>query len=84
MQTAEGVTFIRDFYSERYSGYQGDFVCCKMTLEHIPATADFLDQVGYSIDKERGTVVFFQVPDTMRILEDCAYEDIYYEHCSYF
>lgn len=84
IQTAEGVTFIRDFYSEKYSDYQGDFVCCKMTLEHIPATADFLDQVGYSIDTERGTVAFFQVPDTMRILEDCAYEDIYYEHCSYF
>jgi hypothetical protein len=29
-------------------------------------------------------VVFFQIPDTTRILRDCAFEDVYYEHCSYF
>ena len=42
-QRAKDVTFISDFYSETYSQHKGDFVCCKMTLEHIPATADFLD-----------------------------------------
>jgi len=30
------------------------------------------------------TPVFFQVPEATRILRDCAFEDIYYEHCSYF
>lgn len=78
------IVFIKDFYSEKYAHYQGDFVCCKMTLEHIPSTADFLDQVGFSVSKDRGTIIFFQVPDSLRILEECAYEDIYYEHCSYF
>jgi hypothetical protein len=24
------------------------------------------------------------IPDTTRIMNDCAFEDIYYEHCSYF
>jgi hypothetical protein len=28
--------------------------------------------------------VLFQVPDVTRILQNCAFEDIYYEHCSYF
>lgn len=84
VQTPDGVSYIEDFYSEKYANYQGDFVCCKMTLEHIPSTADFLDQVGFSVSKDRGTIIFFQVPDSLRILEECAYEDIYYEHCSYF
>ena len=30
------------------------------------------------------TVVLFQVPDVERILDECAFWDIYYEHCSYF
>jgi hypothetical protein len=30
------------------------------------------------------TVVFFQVPDVVRILREQAFWDIYYEHCSYF
>lgn len=31
-----------------------------------------------------GTGVFFQIPEATRILRECAFEDIFYEHCSYF
>jgi SAM-dependent methyltransferase len=78
------VTFIQDFYSEKYSGYKGDFVCCKMTLEHIQNTAEFVSMVRRSIGERTETVVFFQVPDALRILREFAFWDIYYEHCSYF
>ena len=29
-------------------------------------------------------VVFFELPDTERVLTEAAFWDIYYEHCSYF
>jgi hypothetical protein len=78
------LTFIRDFYSEKYAHYQADFVCCKMTLEHIPQTYDFVSTVRRSIGDRPETVIFFQVPDMRRILREQAFWDIYYEHCSYF
>jgi SAM-dependent methyltransferase len=78
------VTFIQDFYSEKYAGVQGDFICCKMTLEHIHNPADFVATVRRSAADNPHTVVFFQVPDTARVLRDLAFWDIYYEHCSYF
>lgn len=78
------ITFIQDFYSERYSHYQGDLICCRMTLEHIYDPADFLSMVRRSIGNNSNAIVFFQVPDVTRILRDSAFEDIYYEHCSYF
>lgn len=78
------MTFIQDFYSEKYTQYHGDFVCCKMTLEHIYPTADFMRTVRRSIGDRPDTVVFFQVPDLPRILRERAFWDIYYEHCSYF
>lgn len=81
---AKRVKFITDFYSEKYSDYQADFVCCKMTLEHIHKTADFMETVRRSIGDREDTIVFFQIPEVTRILRDCAFEDIYYEHCSYF
>jgi len=28
--------------------------------------------------------IFFMIPEATRILTDCAFEDVYYEHCSYF
>lgn len=78
------MTFIQDYYSEKYSEYPGDFYCCKMTLEHILDTADFIGMVRHSIGDQPGATVFFQVPDVVRILRERAFWDIYYEHCSYF
>ncbi len=78
------VQFTQDFYSEKYAECQADFIACKMTLEHIHPTADFVGMVRRSIGEREGVVVFFQIPEATRILRDCAFEDIYYEHCSYF
>jgi SAM-dependent methyltransferase len=81
---ASRITIIQDYYSEAYSSTRADFVCCRMTLEHIPDTGRFVAMVRRAIGPNPGTPVFFQVPDAARILRDCAFEDIYYDHCSYF
>lgn len=79
----ENVRFVKDFYSEKYSDTPADFVCCKMTLEHIGPTADFVGMVRRALG-DSAAKVFFMIPDTTRIMNECAFEDIYYEHCSYF
>lgn len=84
VSTADQIRFIKDFYTEKYKGYQGDLICCRMTLEHIKDTGNLVGIVRRSIGDRTDTIVFFQVPDMTRILRDCAFEDIYYEHCSYF
>ncbi len=78
------VKFIVDFYSEKYTQYQADFVCCKMTLEHIQNTEEFVKMVRRSIGDRHDTIVFFQIPDVTRVLRDIGFWDVYYEHCSYF
>jgi hypothetical protein len=80
----DDIIFVQDFYSERYVSYQGDLICCRMTLEHIQQTAEFVRTVRRSIGGRSDSVVFFQVPDVTRILRERAFWDIYYEHCSYF
>ena len=82
--TKDNIEFIKDYYSDKYSDYQGDLICCRMTLEHIFEPAELIATVRRSIGHRRETVVFFQVPDVTRIMKNCAFEDIYYEHCSYF
>jgi SAM-dependent methyltransferase len=81
---ASRVTFIQDFYSERYSHLSADFVMCRHTLEHIQPTASFMRMVRRAIGDRHDTIVFFEVPDMSRILQEQAFWDIYYEHCSYF
>jgi len=83
-KASDRLTFIQDYYSERYAKYHGDLVCCRHTLEHIHNTAEFVSSVRRAIGNRLDTVVFFEVPDVTRILRELAFWDIYYEHCSYF
>ncbi len=80
---ADRVTLIQDYYSEKYADQVGDFICCRHTLEHIQPTEEFVSTVRRSIG-DRDVAVVFEIPDTVRVLEEAAFEDIYYEHCSYF
>jgi SAM-dependent methyltransferase len=81
---ANRIRFVSDYYSEQYADQRADLVCCKMTLEHIRDAAAFVGMVRKSLNRPGGTMVFFQVPDVLRVLEEVAFWDIYYEHCSYF
>lgn len=81
---AERIRFVSDFYSDRYAGCKADFVVCKMTLEHIPATRQFVAMLRRAGSRERPPVVFVQVPNVRPILRELRFWDVYYEHCSYF
>lgn len=81
---SERVSFIVDFYSEQYSHLKADFVVCKMTLEHIPHTLEFMRMVRRTLDGQPETILFFQIPDVTRVLDEVAFWDVYYEHCTYF
>ena len=83
-ESSYNITFIPDFYSEKYTDFKGDFFCCKMTLEHIHQTRQFITTVRQAIGQQANTVVFFQVPNARYVFGDLAFWDIYYEHCSYF
>lgn len=76
--------FHREFYTEAHRSLAADFVCCKMTLEHVDRPYDFVHMVRTAIGDASDTVVFFQIPEMRTILERRAFWDVYYEHCSYF
>jgi hypothetical protein len=83
-EAAKRIDFVIDFYSKRYASYTADFICCKMTLEHIPNVGDFLRTISDSMAGKEDTIVFFQVPEAKLILDQLGFWDVYYEHCSYF
>jgi SAM-dependent methyltransferase len=82
--TGATVHFIKDYFSGAYAHLLADFICCRHTLEHLPNTASFIRMLREAIGDRTDLVVFFEVPDTERILHECAFWDIYHEHCSYF
>jgi SAM-dependent methyltransferase len=64
--------------------HAADAIICRHTLEHIGPVHGLLSNIRQQLDNRRDTLLFFEVPDTQRILEETAFWDIYYEHCSYF
>ena len=78
------ITFIRDYYSEKYSHYKADLICCRHVLEHIRNPVQFLVNVRFALKENAYTIVFFEVPNVLFTLKDLGIWDLIYEHCSYF
>jgi SAM-dependent methyltransferase len=81
---ASRIELIQDFYGDRHRDLAADVVVCRHTLEHIAPTLQFMRNLRRNIGDSTKTLVFFELPDTMRQLQEGAFWDLYYEHCSYF
>lgn len=81
---ADRITWVPGLFDEAYGPLDADAVVCRHTLEHIPDVRTFLTRVRSAIGTRKDTVVLFELPDTLRVLEEAAFWDVYYEHCSYF
>jgi SAM-dependent methyltransferase len=82
--SGHGVTFVKDSYGPAYAQLEPDFVCCKMTLEHVHDTGAFLQKMRQALGERPQAVIFFMIPEVTRILQLRAFWDVYYEHCSYY
>lgn len=87
--TEANVDFIVDRFGPEHWALDCDVVLCRHTLEHIPRVAEFVASVLEIFSSDRlgdsgERWVVFETPDFKRVLEEGAFWDIYYEHCSYF
>lgn len=78
------IDFMREYYGPQHAALQADAILCRHTLEHIPNTMEFLAQIRETLGDNTDVTLLFELPDTTRILHECAFWDMYYEHCSYF
>lgn len=78
------VTGVAEFFDAERTHLTADLICCRHTLEHIQPVAEFVSLVRESAQRQPESIVFFEIPDTERILAEGAFWDVYNEHCSYF
>jgi len=76
--------WVPGLFDESYGALDADAIVCRHTLEHISPVGDFVRLLRNSIGDRLDTVVLFELPDTQRVLDEVAFWDVYYEHCSYF
>jgi SAM-dependent methyltransferase len=75
---------IPEYYGRAHLDLACDLLCCRHTLEHILPVHETLRLMRDHADRAGARVVCIEVPDAARLWRDCAFEDIYFEHCSYF
>lgn len=81
---SDGIDFIKADFDPADVEIDPDFVVCRHTLEHIPEVGQFIADIASLCNRGKGVATFFETPDIKRVLEEGAFWDIYYEHCSYF
>ena len=80
----ERLDFDADFYGPQHADLRPAAVVCRHTLEHIAPVRDFLTELRANLGDATDTAVLFELPDSLRVLEEAAFWDTYHEHCSYF
>lgn len=78
------IEVVRSFFADEHVDRAFALVVCRHTLEHVHDVRGFLQLLHAALRRAPGAKVFFEVPDTTRILRETAFWDIFYEHCSYF
>ena len=81
--TAPNVTFVQDFYTDKYTSQRADLIVCRHVLEHIEDPDAFIAQVRRAVGDQQ-SIVFFEVPNSLWTIREGGIWDIIYEHCSYF
>lgn len=83
-EAADRIEFRNEFYAPEHSSLRADYIACRHTLEHIGDVDSFMQTVVRSVEGRDDALLMFELPGTERILEERAFWDLYYEHCSYF
>lgn len=84
LQTSADVTLMPEFFGPEHAEIPADVVICRHTLEHIAPVNEFMSLLRRVIGARTDTLVLFELPDVQRVLDEVAFWDVYYEHCSYF
>ncbi|MEO5839003.1 MAG: class I SAM-dependent methyltransferase [Acidimicrobiales bacterium] len=82
---ASRLTLVTELFGDEQMGLDADALVCRHTLEHIPDVHKFLSMLHrWAVQRSEPPIVLFEVPDVERILDEVAFWDVFYEHCSYF
>ncbi len=81
---ANGVIFVRDYYSPQYGHLETDLISCRHVLEHLADPAQFLAELRANPGVTSHTVLYFEVPNGLFTVRDMGIWDLIYEHVSYF
>ena len=77
------VELVADYFTERYSDIECDFICASSVFEDIPDVAKFL-HATHRLSLTNNAPVYFEVFNGFRTFKNSEVWSVHYEQCNYF
>ncbi len=78
------LTFVKEFYTEAHLDFAPDLVIARQLLEHVEEPFEFMSGLRRTLGDRHNTVVVFEVPNALDMLQRADLWDVIYEHPIYF
>lgn len=78
------VRFEQRYYGADCASVPADVVVCRHVIEHLPDPVALASAVREALTGSPHARVVFETPDLRWILDGVVFQDLFYEHCSYF
>ncbi len=78
------LTMIKDFYSEKYSHYQGDLVSCRHVIDELRAPREFLQMITSALSTDADAIIYLESPNATLAFEQNLIWNIGYAKRSWF
>lgn len=79
-----GVSFVTDYFTEKYANVPADLIVCRHVLEHFEHPESLIRSVRATIGTRDDVSVYFEVPNGEEMIRNAVVSEIIYTHPSYF
>ena len=83
-ETDGRLSFVKEFYTEAHLDLAPDLIIARQLLEHVEQPFEFVSSLRRTIGDRQNTVVVFEVPNALDMLQRADLWDVIYEHPIYF
>jgi len=80
----ERISFIKDYYSEKYQHLKADFIACRLVIDLLGNPIGFLQTLRKNLENQPNTILYFEVPNARYTFEEMIIWNVVYEHRSWF
>ena len=78
------ITFVKELYTDAHLDISPDLVIARQLLEHVEEPLEFLTALRLTLGDRHDTIVVFEVPNALDMLQRADLWDVIYEHPIYF
>ena len=80
----EQVTFIKDYFTERYSNLSVDFIACRHVIDELERPVDFLTLLKSSLRENPHSAIYLEIPNALKTFSESLIWNIGYAKRSWF